>query len=274
MLRYAKRILAGPGAFLFLFTSLVTPAKAQQKEFVGRNLSGQQGVQKKDLENMSNATDTAPISQDINTNKRNTKEVVEYEIQRLEEFVNNFKPRVEKVEVINTIYVGCVTGGTRIKLAKGGWKKVEDLSPGDLIERAGGGTGIVREIQQRQLGSQSLHGLNGAGIFFSTSHLFVTPDGYKSLNPSTHKDFAYPVAQLQVGDVMQTEAGGRTVKSIETIAAPPETVIYNLLTSHENTYVADCSGDSGGGGGGGGDGGGSGGDSGGDSGGGWSSSGK
>jgi hypothetical protein len=73
---------------------------------------------------------------------------------------------------------------------------------------------------------------------------------------------------------MQTEAGGRTVKSIETIAAPPETVIYNLLTSHENTYVADCSGDSGGGGGGGGDGGGSGGDSGGDSGGGWSSSGK
>lgn len=191
----------------------------------------------------------------------------------------------------------CFIKGTKVLMADGNWKAIEQVRIGDLVVGDGGAVNRVTEVERVPLAGRKLYSFNGSAHFVTAEHPFMTAEGWKSINPSMTAEETpnLQVAVLGLNDrLMKLEQyrvsfGGNgnlalemapeiefileTLTQIDAIDADPQETVFNLLLDGNHTYIADGflvhnkGGDSDGGGSGGGDDGGNSGSGGGDDGG-------
>jgi hypothetical protein len=183
----------------------------------------------------------------------------------------------------------CFVAGTRVLLADGSEKAIEDISIGDALLGVGQTVNIVQRFDHTRLGPRPLFALNGGPHFVTAEHPFLTPDGWKSIDPDATlaENANLKVGALGVGDRVQvgwfvseptpvrtgnlmamTEVGYCTawqeIQTLTQISASPDLPLFNFLLDgthsyHADGYIVHNKGDGGGGGGGGGGGSGEGG---------------
>lgn len=155
----------------------------------------------------------------------------------------------------------CFTAGTRVLMADGSTRPVEQIRVGDRVRGQDGAVNTVIGVERPRLGRRLLYAINGGRAFVTAEHPFLTPGGWKSVDPAATaaENPRLKVRPLRVGDhvfvgivaegdgVRPASAGApRTLRlrlvRIRRIAAqrqPASTVVYNLLLDGNNTYFAD-----------------------------------
>jgi hypothetical protein len=159
---------------------------------------------------------------------------------------------------------GCFTGATRITLADGAAKPIDQITVGDRV-LGQGGFNTVLAITTPRLGDRRLYALNGSAFFVTASHPFLTEDGWKSIDPAAtaleHSEL--PVGRLVLGDRLLAlatvaapafaVAGGTgrgedvvaprlqstPLRSLVGVLGDPATQLYNLRVDGDHTYFAD-----------------------------------
>ena len=158
---------------------------------------------------------------------------------------------------------GCFVGETRIAMADGASKPVANIVAGDLVLGDDGQINTVIGIDRLALDNRLLYGLNGSMPFVTASHPFMTDDGWRAIDPAnSYLDHRLPaVGQLAIGDRLVLLAGVlapigasqsatcagfsgiRTdaigLASIEGVALPAATLLYNLRLDGNHTYFAN-----------------------------------
>lgn len=124
---------------------------------------------------------------------------------------------------------GCFLAGTKIKMADGSQKNIEDVQIGDEI---------------LTFSDEKNHQLTSARVIDTVSH---TVDGYLVINghlkvTPEHRVFVnggwQMIGEAKLGDYLLNEKGeGVTIESIE--AVMDTVTVYNLTVEPYNTYIAD-----------------------------------
>jgi len=132
----------------------------------------------------------------------------------------------------------CFIAGTLVVMEDGSTKKIEDIVAGDRLRGADDTVNTVIELHRPKLGQQHLYAINGGRFFVSDGHPFMTVQGWKAMDPVMAKQAnpALEIGQLEVGDLMITEAGEIRVERIEKQSAPAETQLYNFSVTGNRTY--------------------------------------
>ncbi len=137
-------------------------------------------------------------------------------------------------------YAHCFIADTQVTMADGSKKNIQDVKIGDVLK---GETtnNTVLGYHQPTLDDGKLYGFNGGEAFVTAEHPFMTTEGWKSINPekTRREHIGLLVNKLELGDVLVTEKGLVTVKSIESKDAPSTTKLYNFILDGDHTYYAD-----------------------------------
>ncbi len=137
-------------------------------------------------------------------------------------------------------YAHCFIADTQVTMADGSKKNIQDVQIGDVLK---GETtnNTVLGYHQPTLDDGKLYGFNGGTAFVTAEHPFMTTEGWKSINPEKTKKehIGISVTTLEIGDVLVTEKGLVTVKSIQSKDAPATTKLYNFILDGDHTYYAD-----------------------------------
>ena len=109
--------------------------------------------------------------------------------------------------------------------------KVEDVELGNILKGSNGKQNKVVEVQTKILGERKLVSINGSDFFCTEDHPFKTEDGWKAVNSAMSME-KYPyltvLADLVVGDKIETQDGSVTVEKIDTKKDLPETKLWNF----------------------------------------------
>lgn len=156
----------------------------------------------------------------------------------------------------------CFTGETRIAMADGTSKPIDQVAIGEMVLGRDGVNRVV-EIERPRLGSRLLYALNDGPFFVTAEHPFLTENGWKSVDPAATaaENSALVVGRLAVGDRLVALVGaaipvvaGNTgiceehwLPDIETVAlgsitgisADPATTLYNLRLDGDHAYFAN-----------------------------------
>jgi hypothetical protein len=161
----------------------------------------------------------------------------------------------------NTCY-SCFIAGTRVAMADGFSRGIEDVRDGDFVLGAAGKANRVIGIERPLLGARALYAFNGGRGFVTAEHPFATEAGWKSIDPSAtaRENALLPVGRLAVGDRMLTLSSARILamaggmpgdesadirlepvrlNRLEQITREPDTQLYNLLLDGDHAYFAD-----------------------------------
>jgi len=157
----------------------------------------------------------------------------------------------------------CFVAGTRVLMADGSEKPIEEIVVGDRVMGVDGQANRVTAIERPRLAGRPLHGFNGGRPFVTAEHPFRTLGGWKSIDPmATRSENArLRVARLAVGDMLvaaaapdgATRADGAlaaspstapalqyvALRALTAVPADPETVVYNLILDGDHSYFAD-----------------------------------
>jgi hypothetical protein len=156
----------------------------------------------------------------------------------------------------------CFIAGTRIAMADGTSRNIEDVLVGDFVLGSKGQANWVAGVERPLLGARSLHSLNGSRMFVTAEHPFATESGWKSIDPAATaiENASLPVGRLAVGDRLLTLASVRVpvmaggfvgdepaeirlepvaLSRLEWSAGAPGTQLYNLLLDGDHAYFAD-----------------------------------
>lgn len=140
----------------------------------------------------------------------------------------------------------CFIAGTKVTLADGSTKAIEELKAGDEVIGKDGSVNIVQHNQPKTLNDRMLYAFNGGPFFVTAEHPFMTTGGWKSINPDKTVEINTAfnegdVTGLKVGDTLILE-NGKTM-TIETIESrdryPTEMPVYNPSLNGDQTYFAD-----------------------------------
>jgi hypothetical protein len=148
-------------------------------------------------------------------------------------------------------------------MANGSDKAIELVEPGDRVLGRGGRINRVRSVLYPVLGDRPLYALNGGTAFVTSSHPFLTTDGWKAVDPEAARAEVpgLHIDQLTVGDVLlsvtASEPAGRDtegqtdnrttdvqehqipLRSLDGRAADAAIQLYNLDVDGDDTYVAN-----------------------------------
>ena len=141
--------------------------------------------------------------------------------------------------------VGCFIAGTKITLADGSVKNVEDVKVGDKLIGKDNSINQVLEYVRPLLGDRTLISLNGGTPFMTNDHPVYMKDGtWKSFNPdATKKKYKKlsdsNVGRLEVGDVIETVDGvGFEITSLSEHEDREDLQVYNFSLDGNHTYTA------------------------------------
>lgn len=166
------------------------------------------------------------------------------------------------LKVEGTFPSGCFAAGTRITMADGSEKPIEQIEVGEQVLGPNGELNRVMAVQRPLLGARKLYGLNDSTPFFTDGHPFMTKEGWKSINPAATaaENPTLTVTALKTGDVltrMQAFPAPGAQKSgapkltpavrletlalerVEARAAHPTTQLYNLQLDGTHVYFAN-----------------------------------
>ncbi|MBX9635841.1 MAG: hypothetical protein K2X44_12740 [Magnetospirillum sp.] len=132
----------------------------------------------------------------------------------------------------------CFVAGTPILMADGSIKAIEDVVVGDQLRGANGSINRVEELHPSTLGRQPLYAFDGGTAFVTGGHPFMTPAGWKAINPALAEKSnpGLVVGALTVGEVLVASAGEMRISSIQSHDAPAETALFNFSVSDNRTY--------------------------------------
>lgn len=154
----------------------------------------------------------------------------------------------------------CFIAGTAVLMADGSTRPIEAIRPGDLVRGGRGGVNRVVAVEAPRLGARRLYGFNGGVPFVTAEHPFLTPAGWKAVDPAAtlRETAALKVTALAPGDLLTrarpagpaTEAGNLAratavevwldpLKVLAAAEADPATIVYNLLLDGDHSYIAD-----------------------------------
>ncbi len=134
---------------------------------------------------------------------------------------------------------GCFVAGTQVLMGDGTYKNIEAVTLEDTIMTSGGPQEVMKAYRIKYKGL--LYAFNGSDKYFVTpTHPFMTPDGWKSLDPEgTRKESkGIVVSQLTVGDTLIMKDGSVTeLTSLDSIYG--ETMVYNFGVNGTHDFYAD-----------------------------------
>ncbi len=157
----------------------------------------------------------------------------------------------------------CFVPGTKVAMADGGERNIEDIRAGDRVRGVDGAVNTVTGIERPRLAGRLVYAINGGPAFVTAEHPFWTADGWKAIDPmaTAAEKPRLRVGALVVGDRVAAAAtpasgaaaGARAlavayapaplrevaIHTILGVTASPDTVVYNLLLDGNHTYFAN-----------------------------------
>ncbi len=134
---------------------------------------------------------------------------------------------------------GCFTAGTRLLLGDGTFKNIENVNDKETLMTSSGQHKILKRYSIPFKGY--LYAFNGDGNYFVTSsHPFMTTDGWKSIDPIATKRESpnLKVSKLSVGDTLIKEDGSKILLS-SFDKKYSETTVYNFQIEGTHDYYAN-----------------------------------
>ena len=140
----------------------------------------------------------------------------------------------------------CFIAGTKISMADGTNKNIEDIVVGDKV-KGQDGNNEVTALDPTLLKDRKLYSFNDIEHYFFTSeHPFMTEEGWKSIKPEKTKErdgvelYDQLKGELKVGDKLLTDNGSVEITKIKSKEMnDPEMPLYNFHISNDNSYIAD-----------------------------------
>jgi hypothetical protein len=140
----------------------------------------------------------------------------------------------------------CFVAGTKISMADGTLKNIEDVVVGEEV-RGHNGNNTVVKLDWVLLGDRKLYTFNDSEHYFFTSeHPFMTTEGWKSVKPEKTKErdgvelYEEIKGALEVGDKIITGDGLFEITKIKSKEInEPELPLYNFHISNDKSYIAD-----------------------------------
>ena len=141
---------------------------------------------------------------------------------------------------------GCFVEGTKITMADGSIKSIEDIAIGEQLIGKDGVVNTVLEYLRPVLGNRTLIAFNGGVPFITDDHPVLMKDGtWKSVDPTATlskyvKLTDRNIGQLTIGDTIATPDGaGFEIVTIERHQEHKDLQLYNFSLDGNNTYVAN-----------------------------------
>ena len=161
------------------------------------------------------------------------------------------RPASAVANVIGNIF--CFSGETLVTLSNGKRKMIKNIEIGDKIIGWGGTFNTVSHLEiydnYFKTTNRKIYGFNNMNPFFTDGHVFMTTEGWKSLNPEqTLIELPnFQVKKLQVGDVMfkiNYNKGKITykpicIKKITSKSIDTDKLLYNLAIVGNYSYHAN-----------------------------------
>lgn len=153
----------------------------------------------------------------------------------------------------------CFTAETLVLMADGSEKRIKDIRIGDCVMGGEGRVNRVVAVERPRLAGRRLFAFNGGAPFVTAEHPFLTPAGWKALDPiaTAEENPALTVASLTRGDLLTVAQPQRhgamgnlalavelatslvPLQRIESVDADPRLQVYNLLLDGDHTYIAN-----------------------------------
>jgi len=140
----------------------------------------------------------------------------------------------------------CFIAGTKVLMADGTLKNIEDVKVGDKV-KGYKGDNIVTRLDPTLLADRKLYSFNNnEHYFFTSEHPFMTEEGWKSIKPEKTKErdgvelYKQLKGELKVGDKLITQNDPIEITSINSkVINNPQLPLYNFNVSNDNSYIAD-----------------------------------
>jgi len=140
----------------------------------------------------------------------------------------------------------CFIAGTKVTMADGTFKNIEDVKVGDKVKGHKEENTVIK-LDPTLLADRKLYSFNdNEHYFFTSEHPFMTEEGWKSIKPEKTKErdgvelYDQLKGELKVGDKLVTDNGPVEVKDIKSKEMNnPEMPLYNFNVSNDNSYIAD-----------------------------------
>lgn len=131
----------------------------------------------------------------------------------------------------------CFIADALVTMADGSTKRIQDVVEGDLVK---GNTGDNSVLEVKIIrGPFYLFSINNSDHFVTSSHPFLTTDGWKSFNKyvsrQLHPDLN--IEQLEIGDTLVTQNGNVTLESFTSISQVLP--VFNLNVDGDDTYIVN-----------------------------------
>ncbi len=146
----------------------------------------------------------------------------------------------------NTMGQSCFIAGTKVTMADGTLKNIENVKVGDKVKGHKEENTVIK-LDPTLLADRKLYSFNdNEHYFFTSEHPFMTEEGWKSIKPEKTKErdgvelYDQLKGELKVGDKLVTDNGPVEVKDIKSKEMNnPEMPLYNFNVSNDNSYIAD-----------------------------------
>ena len=138
----------------------------------------------------------------------------------------------------------CFIAGTKIRMADGSEKNIEDVEVGDKVRGRDGIINTVRGLERPVIGNRFTFVINKK-VEFTGDHPFLSKEGsWKvadlELFKSAPRTLDSEPGKLEKGDILVTEDGEEQIESLEEKnERPSEEVVYDLKLDGDNTYTAN-----------------------------------
>jgi hypothetical protein len=133
----------------------------------------------------------------------------------------------------------CFIAGTKVSMADGTDKNIEDVVVGDMVKGQSGDNKVIA-LDPTLLADRKLYSFNdNEHYFFTSEHPFMTEEGWKSIKPEKTKErdgvelYDQLKGELKVGDKLVTENGLVEITDIKSKEMNnPEMPLYNHHVSN------------------------------------------
>jgi intein/homing endonuclease len=155
-----------------------------------------------------------------------------------------------------SIDITCFVAGTKVRMADGSEKNIEDVKIGEQVINSEGETNNVKDYERVPIGARGTFKINDK-VEVTGDHPFLAADGsWKvcdlELFQKGGRNADLEVSQLVIGDILKTETGEEKVETLVHIYERPEAeTVYDLKLDGNNTYISagfvvhNCDGDDG-----------------------------
>lgn len=139
----------------------------------------------------------------------------------------------------------CFVKGTKVLMADGTSKNIEDVQIFDMVAGQGGANMVV-SYDHWPLAGRDLIGINGNGPFKTPEHPLMTREGWKAYDSERTKIEKPEIAHLMTNgnlvegdEILMADGTWTKVESLEVYSNEPDQVVYNFYLNGDNTYYAN-----------------------------------